>query len=166
MILYPRIVSAYQRQKMTDYRALMRRMALSVVCGVVILSVLAALGIGPLLYLVDKEIYTNHLPIFWIMLGTVTLLTLSHIPHYALYVRRYDRAIVGSTVLALVVAVTGNALWVPGLGVRGAAWATFGAMVALCIMKYACLLRVRGRSRRGESKEVQRDAVASGQTST
>ena len=166
MILYPRIVSAYQRQKMTDYRALMRRMALSVVCGVVILSVLAALGIGPLLYLVDKEIYTNHLPIFWIMLGTVTLLTLSHIPHYALYVRRYDRAIVGSTVLALVVAVTGNALWVPGLGVRGAAWATFGAMVALCIMKYACLLRVRGRSRRGESKEVQRDAVASGQAST
>ncbi|MDH4158510.1 MAG: hypothetical protein OEW00_14670 [candidate division Zixibacteria bacterium] len=166
MILYPRIVSAYQKQKMSDYRVLMRRMALGVTGGVVILSVLAALGIGPLLYLVDKEIYSNHMSIFWIMLGTVTLLTLSHIPHYALYVRRYDRAIIGSTVLSLVVAVTANALWVPGLGVRGAAWATFAAMVTLCLAKYACLWRVRGRGGMSEDDEVQRGAVATGQAST
>ena len=88
------------------------------------------------------------------MLGTVTLLTISYIPHYALYVRKADRMIIGTTVSALVIALAANLLLVPGYGVRGAAWATLGSMGTLCLMKFVALGRIV-RSERQHAKYLQ-----------
>jgi O-antigen/teichoic acid export membrane protein len=161
MILYPKIISAYQRNHDREYGVLMRKLSLGVVAGVAVLSAVAAAGIRPALYLVGKEAFASRLPIFWIMLGAVALLTLSYIPHYGLYVRRKDKTIIGTAIAALVVALAVNAALVPAYGVSGAAWATFSGMATLCVLKFGCLRVVRWKAG-GSTAASAGDVGASG----
>jgi len=143
MILYPKIVEAFQKRRFDRYSALMQKLSFGVIGGSVTLSVLAAVGIKVALRLVNRDVYAAHSDVFWIMLASVTVLTSSYIPHYALYVRRKDRMIIGSTSLALIVGLAANAFLVPAYGTQGAALSTLTAMVTLLIVKTACFLRVR-----------------------
>lgn len=135
MILYPKIVSAYQQGKLGEYRLLMRKLSLGVTGAVVVLVCAIAAAIKPILAVVGKPIYTEHLTIFWIMLGSVVLLTCSYIPHLALYARHRDKEIIASTVVAFGVALVANGLLVPRYGLNGAAFATLAAMGTMVIIK-------------------------------
>ena len=155
MILYPKIVEAYQNDRLGRYSSLMRKMSFGIVGGSVTLSVAAVLGIRLALKLVNKEIYAAHIDIFWIMLISVALLTASYIPHYALYVRRKDKMIIGATCTALGVGLAANALLVPGYGVQGAVWSTLTAMAALIVVKSVCLLRIKSQERQETDYSTQ-----------
>lgn len=143
MILYPRIVEAFQDRKFDRYSDLMKRLSIGVIGGSLVLCVAAGVGIHLALKMVNREVYAAHIDVFWIMLISITLLTTSYIPHYALYVRRKDKLIIMSTGSALGVGIAANAIFVPRFGIQGAAWSTLAAMVALIVLKTACLLRVR-----------------------
>jgi O-antigen/teichoic acid export membrane protein len=79
------------------------------------------------------------------MLGTVSLLTLSYIPHYALFVRHLDKTIIWGTFAALAVAIIANSLLVPTYGLNGAAFATLSSMATLVIIKGAAAIINRGK---------------------
>ena len=159
MILYPRIVESYQQGMTEAYNKNMRLLTIGIIGGVVILSGVAAIGIRPALLLVDKELISQYRAIFWIMLGTVSALMLSYIPHYALYVRKCDRAIVVSTVIALGLALAANTVLVPDYGISGAAWATFSAMILLGFIKLGWLLAIRRRDGQGLNGKNRRNIV-------
>jgi O-antigen/teichoic acid export membrane protein len=145
MILYPRIVEAYEKNRFDQYKSLMNKMAIGIVGGLVILPPLAAVLITPVLDLVGKQIYAEQSSIFIIMLGTVSLLTLSYIPHYALFVRHLDKTIIWGTFAALAVAIIANSLLVPTYGLNGAAFATLSSMATLVIIKGAAAIINRGK---------------------
>lgn len=147
MILYPRIIEAYQHDRFDEYRALMRKMGLGIAGGVVLLTALALLLIDPVLHLVGKQVYSEQGGVFVIMLASVAMLTFSYIPHYSLFVRKCDKSIIVSTVVALIVAVILNSLLVPRYGLFGAAYATLGAMIILLLLKTIAALNSTGGGR-------------------
>lgn len=135
MILYPRIISSYQKGQLGEYRALMKTMGMGIIGGVVVLIILAALLIEPVLELVGKQVFIESLDIFWLMLITVLLLCVSYIPHYSLFVRKNDKAIIISSVAAVIVGLIVNFVLVPTYGLRGAALASLSAMLTICLIK-------------------------------
>ncbi|MEW6049511.1 MAG: polysaccharide biosynthesis C-terminal domain-containing protein [Candidatus Zixiibacteriota bacterium] len=143
MIMYPRIVAAYQSGKTREYRDLMRKLAVRIAAAVVVLTIAAATLIHPVLSLVGKEVYAVNLSIFWIMLASTGLFALADIPHYALYVRGRDKALVLSTLGAFAVGLMANVFLVPDFGLAGAATATCCAMATLVTAKGALLLHYR-----------------------
>lgn len=145
MILYPKIIEAFQKNDYEQYCALMRRMTIGVLVGLAILAPIAAILVKPVLVLVGKEVYAEHSDIFYIMLGTVAFLTVSYLPHYALFVRHRDRAIILSTMMALIIAGIGNFLLVPKYEIRGAAFATLGAMASMVIFKLILAVKYSGQ---------------------
>ncbi|MCK4460424.1 MAG: polysaccharide biosynthesis C-terminal domain-containing protein, partial [candidate division Zixibacteria bacterium] len=135
MLLYPRIISAYQQGRLDEYRVLMKKMSWGIIGGVVVLTLGAAALITPVLKLVGKQIYTDHLEIFWIMLASVVLLVIAYIPHYSLFVRKHDKAIVLSAVSALIVGLIANSVLVPRYGLMGAAISSLCSMTILAAVK-------------------------------
>lgn len=135
MILYPRIVSSYQKGQFVEYRALMKKMGTGIIGGAVVLSILAALLIEPVLSLVGKQVFVDYLDVFWIMLVAVMLLCVSYIPHYSLFVRNRDKAIVVSSLAAVVIGLLANAALVPEYGLKGAAISSVCAMTTILVVK-------------------------------
>lgn len=141
MLLHPRIISAYQKGHNNEYNRLMKRMSWGIFGGVLVLALGAALLITPVLKLVGKQIYTEYLGIFWIMLVSVTVLVAAYIPHYSLFVRKHDIDIVVSAVSALAVGLIANSLLVPIYGLKGAAISTLCSMTTLALVKFSCAWR-------------------------
>ncbi|MFQ6009257.1 MAG: lipopolysaccharide biosynthesis protein [Candidatus Zixiibacteriota bacterium] len=157
MILYPKIVAAHQQGRLAEYRHLMRKLGLGVTGALVVLVGAVVAAIKPILAVVGKPIYADHLTIFWIMLGSTVLLTCSDIPHYALYAKHRDREIIASTIAAFVVAIVANGLLVPRYGLHGAAFATMTAFAALGCLKTVFLIKGENYSQQMVVLE-QRDA--------
>jgi O-antigen/teichoic acid export membrane protein len=161
-ILYPRLIESYQKSKLDDYAFNMRRLIIGTLIAIVILGSGVVLFIHPVLGLVRKVLYEEHVGVLYIMLATASLLCLSYIPHYALFVRMQDRTIIRSTVAALVVALFANIMLVPAYGVKGAATATLSGVTAMAIIKPIAALRVRRFERRRQIGD--RMTVMSGET--
>ncbi len=141
MILYPQVIAAYQQGDFSAYRRLMRKMALGIGGGLIILTTLALVLIKPVLHVIHQPLYEEHFSVFFIILVSVGLTTLSYLPHYALYVKRRDMAIIAATVTGLVVALIANALLVPRYGLPGAAIATAGAVAVMVLIKTIAVLK-------------------------
>ncbi|MDD4050944.1 MAG: polysaccharide biosynthesis C-terminal domain-containing protein [candidate division Zixibacteria bacterium] len=141
MILYPQIIAAYQRSDFPLYRRLMKKMALGTVGSLVILTALALILIKPVLHLIDRPLYAEHMSVFYIILFSVGLMTLSYLPHYALYAKRRDSAIIAATVTGLGFALAANAVLVPRFGLPGAAAATAGAIAVMALIKTGTALK-------------------------
>lgn len=140
MVLYPPVIAAYQRGEFPRYRQLMRKMTFGVAGGLIVLTTLALILIKPVLHLIDQPTYEQHFSVFFIILISVGLTTLSYLPHYALYVKHRDLAIIAATVTGLIVALIANAVLVPRYGLPGAAAATAGAVAVMALFKTAAVL--------------------------
>jgi len=133
---------------LSEYRALMKRMAIGIISAVVVLSALALVLIGTVLQIVGKQIYADNRSIFGVLLVTVSLLAISYIPHYSLFVKKRDRAIILGTVAAFIVSLAANSFLVPEYGLEGAAYATMIAMASMVVIKSAAALK----SNRGQCR--------------
>lgn len=134
-LLYPRIVAAFQQGQTEEYRRLMRRLTTGIILLVSLLFAVAAVSIYPILGLLQKPIYTAYLPAYWVLLTAMAIMAFGMIPHYALYVRRLDKAIVNSTVVGFGVALVSNMLLVPTYGILGAAVSTLAGMLTITALK-------------------------------
>jgi|WetSurMetagenome_2_1015567.scaffolds.fasta_scaffold195526_1 O-antigen/teichoic acid export membrane protein len=163
MILYPAILSAFQRGEHRKYKYLMKKLTLAITAGSIILSIILILGIYPILSLTNKAIYRDNLSVFWIVLAGAVVFSLSNIPHYALYARRSDRAIVRSTFIAFAVSLVANTLLVPKYGLHGAAFATLLAMTALLLCKVITLKIDRSSDRESVTQIAELTRVGTGE---
>jgi len=146
-ILYPKIVSAYQDGRMEEYRVHMRKMGFGAVGGALLLSACAAIGIAPILHIVNKPIYGDYLPVFWIMLASITTMVIGSIPYYGLFVRRGDRYILTSTIIAVAVTLSLNFILVPVYGIRGAAFSSLSGFIILVSLQFRFLNLKKAKAR-------------------
>jgi O-antigen/teichoic acid export membrane protein len=132
-ILYPKIVESFSSKKYLEYRSYMRKMTIQSLIGVAILSACAVAGISLVLLLLDKPEYNEHKFVFIILLTAVAFNIFSQIPHYGLYVRNKDKAIMQCTLLSFLIAFVSNLIATPLLGIFGAAISlAFSMFVMLC----------------------------------
>jgi O-antigen/teichoic acid export membrane protein len=134
-VLFPRLISSYQMRAVEDYQRNRRSLVRGVVGLSVVLAAAALFLIRPVLSLLDRPEYAAEADVFNIMVASVVALCLSYVPHYALFVRRRDGAIISVGIVAMVVAIAGNGLLVPRMGLTGAALATLAAMSLLLVSK-------------------------------
>jgi len=141
MILYPKIIESFQKGRFDTYHALMKKMSIGIIGGIVLLSTIAALLIKPLLVILDRQEYTQYSNIFYLLLIAVAFMTASFIPHYVLFVRKKDKAIVGSSIAALCIAAISNFILVPVYGLEGAAFAAIASMATMFLAKLMMALK-------------------------
>lgn len=144
VILYPKIIAAYQQGHFDEFRALVRRMAVGSTVAVIALAGIAAVAIYPVVSLLHKPIYGEHLVTYWVILGSAVAAILGLTPHYVLYARHQDRAIVLSGIIAFVIAIAANFLLVPRYKELGSATATLIAMASLGIFRLAMMAKEAG----------------------
>lgn len=157
MILYPKIIEAFQKGMHEKYRALMKKMSFGIIGGIIALSVVAAVLINPLLMFLNRTEYTEYSYIFYILLLAVAFMTVSYIPHYALFVRKKDKAIVGSSIAALVVSTIANFILVPLYGLSGAAYAAVMSMGTMFLGKL--IMAARQKEARPQKMEQAEQPV-------
>lgn len=94
--LYPSAVRAYRDNDRQRYQDIMREMIIN--AGV--LSALLALSVGLISPLVldwtGREIYVENIWILWVLIAGSVMFIMSMVPHYAMYAKSLDKAIVGS----------------------------------------------------------------------
>jgi len=142
MILYPKIVYAYQQGDLVEYKMLMSKMSKNSIIVGIVLSIFAGIFILPLLMIIKKSIYLEYVSTYWVLLLAIFANILSQIPHYALFVRNKDKAILVSAVLALIVSISVNYKLVPLYGVLGASISNFVSMTSILIIKVLFLISI------------------------
>jgi len=143
MILHPKLIYAFQHKEYDKYRAIMKKFTLGIFGGLSILVFFALILIKPVLGIIGKQIYAENINIFYLMLVNVSFMVLAYIPHYGLFVRKHDKSIIFSNILAFVVAFCANLILVPAYGLTGAAVATMIAMVTMAVMKGLLVLTLK-----------------------
>ena len=146
-VLYPRLVESYQKGAMSDYRSHMKRLVLGICATTVAGGIGVAVLIQPVLKLVGRDVYREYLDVGWILLAGMILLSLSYIPHLALYVRRLDRKILAAGLITLVGALAAHILLIPRFGPIGAAWGSLAAAGILLGVKSVFAIRRRAGER-------------------
>lgn len=153
LILYPKIISAYQQGRFDEYRILMRKMGVGSICGAVILAGLASISIFPVLSLVKRPIYSDYLSTYWILLVSTVVAIATTLPNYGLYVRKKDKLILSGILLSMTVALVGNYLLIPKYGIKGAALSNLCAALTLFTI-YSLFLKF------SELPDLEKDKVA------
>ncbi|UTE77503.1 polysaccharide biosynthesis C-terminal domain-containing protein [Rossellomorea sp. KS-H15a] len=141
-ILYPKLISSFKKGNMNEYKKIFSRMVKYTILGLVPILFILSIGIFPLLNFIDKEVYTNYILVFFILIFAVTFNILSQIPHYGLYSRGNDKEILISTLASAIVAVILNLLLIPRYELYGAAISSAVSMLLLAIFKLIILKRV------------------------
>lgn len=137
--LYPRVVAAYRNGDLHSFARSMRHLLSHTMVATAAILVLAAVGIRPIIVLIDRPIYLTNLNLFWVMLMAAALFALGMVAHYGLYAIGGDRIIVRSHVAGFVtfLAVSGAmaSKRITGVGVGLAA-----GFLVICLLKWWCYL--------------------------
>lgn len=135
-LIYPKMVSAYQKWDHDTFAALFKKLTWGVIAGTITLCLIISAAIPFVLRVLDRPHVAEYQPVLWLLLIGNGLLTLSHIPHYSLYAQGKDRSVVYSTVIACLFSVGLNCLLVPIYGLYGAALGTGIGSGSLLVCKY------------------------------
>ncbi|MFT4848987.1 MAG: O-antigen/teichoic acid export membrane protein [Parvicella sp.] len=101
--LYPKLIGFYKNSDFVNFKKTYREFKWSIIV-VSILCTLVFVYLMPfLLTWINKEAYTENIMVFWLCLIAVFLLMLSYIPHYCLYAFGFDKKIITSHALSVVV---------------------------------------------------------------
>ncbi|MEA2553946.1 MAG: hypothetical protein QOJ65_2122 [Fimbriimonadaceae bacterium] len=131
-ILLPALIGSAAAKDRVAYEATMRKMSRGV-WGLVGITVLLSVAIAPLVLMIVRKspIYGEYLPAFGILLAAAAVVTLSFIPHNALYAHHRDRDIAKWSVVAMVIGLICYAALTPPLGIYGVC---FGGLVASVVL--------------------------------
>lgn len=103
VFLYPRVVRAYKENNAQAFKCGMLALFKQTTIVTLLLCVLASLLIHPVLSWLQKEIYSQHVGILYILLAAIFIFSISMVPHYAIYAMSKDRYIIISHILTFFV---------------------------------------------------------------
>jgi O-antigen/teichoic acid export membrane protein len=153
VFLYPKIVSAYKEGDAVAFKSGMLSLLKQTVIITLLLCIAASILIHPVLDWLQKEVYTQHVGVLYVMLAAMFIYSLSMVPHYGIYAMSKDKYIVGAHILTLcaflVVAAALASTW-PIYAVPVALAIAFSFM-ALCKTSAYVFLRVRLARRLSDS---------------
>ncbi|UIR30975.1 oligosaccharide flippase family protein [Priestia flexa] len=140
-ILGPKTIKSFQNEEFEIYKKHMSKMIIGVTASTILISLILALGILPIISIIDKPIYAEYLNAYWILIVAYAFSVLSLLPHQALYVRYKDRVIILCSILSLVVALVLNIVLTPKYGLMGASMSTLSSFVFLFLLKLTFALK-------------------------
>ncbi|MCE8040700.1 hypothetical protein HOP60_00845 [Halomonas daqingensis] len=126
VFLYPRIVSAYKKNNLAEFKHSMSALLKQTVTVTLLLCLSAAMLIHPVLGWLQNEIYYQYINLLYALLAAIFVFSIGMIPHYGIYAMSKDKYIVASHLLALftfLVAVAGLRVVTP----------VYAVPLALCI---------------------------------
>jgi O-antigen/teichoic acid export membrane protein len=139
MVLYPSVVRAFQAGEMGEYRRLMRKLAGGTLVGSLAFIAVGSVAILPVLHMIGKPLYWEHLDAYWILLVSAGAVCIGSVPHFGLYARRQDRTLMLCALASFGLGLALNFLLVPQWGIKGAAVSTCSAFISLALFKTLAL---------------------------
>lgn len=125
--IYPPMLSAYQKGRLSDYRKLYTTLGRRVTVATLSIGGVAAIGIFGLLPFLRKPEFVSYLSVYWMLLFANAINLLGVIPFYDLYARGADKRILYSALASLAVSIGAYMAFIPVYGIGGAA---LGFMIA------------------------------------
>lgn len=95
---YPSMIKAANEKQYCLMRKYMKKMLVQVVCFAIFFLIVAHFAIEHVLLLINKDIYSEYSSLFYLFFVAIFFQALSYIPHYGLYAKNKDRAIILSGV--------------------------------------------------------------------
>jgi O-antigen/teichoic acid export membrane protein len=135
------LLSAWKNNDMAEFHKESMRMLKETLAFVGLLAGLAVLLINPFMHLINKPMYLQHQSIFYVLLLAVSCRCIADVPLYRLYAQHRDRALLLINLLAFVMLVIGNALFVPIFGLLGAAISSVAASAVLLL--YSSIIMIQ-----------------------
>lgn len=131
--LYPRVVAAAKENDEQKFKKNMMELAVTLVLASVAMAIFALLISPYVLSWIGKEVYVDNLYLLqWLLLGVV-IYAASMAPHIGLYAKHYDRTILYSQVVGLLVFSVGCLVGVPMFG-------AIAVVLAMCLSFFVILV--------------------------
>ena len=92
--------------------------------------------------IIGKQSFYEHITVFYILLGSTLAMNLSFVPHYCLFARKEDKAMVYTTIAGAACSLTLNALLIGTFGLQGAAVATCTSFILIWALKTLYLNKI------------------------
>jgi len=145
----PGLVRAGRRGEGDALRRHVRRFAVLMVPGAVLLGLAAAWAVGPLLAWLDRPDYAAELTAYRVLVAGAVVTAVGEVPFLALYALGRDRSVAVTAVLALLLDLAALALLTPRFGLVGAALATLTTRTALLVVRGVLVKRALAASAGG-----------------
>jgi O-antigen/teichoic acid export membrane protein len=130
-ILQPKIIKFYQQNHVAEYNRILKKMKMQVYFGTSLLGVVASLSIFIILSFIDQSLYWENLIYFYPILLASMLNVFSQVFYLELYIKKFDKEIIVSSILTLVFAALIAMILIPKYGLGGASFTTLLAMIFL-----------------------------------
>ncbi|WP_286714667.1 oligosaccharide flippase family protein [Marinobacter sp. tcs-11] len=129
--LYPAMIAAHANNNAAEFRKKYHQLAWQTVVLTALFSVCAWLAAMPLLQWLDKPLYLERIDLFaWLLLST-GLFVVGMIPHYGLYARGQDKALIVAHIAGFLVFLASTAALAP---IAGELAVPFGLISAFAFM--------------------------------
>jgi O-antigen/teichoic acid export membrane protein len=139
LVYIPKMLTAKASGDIDEIKRQSFSLASATVVAIALLVITALFAIEPVLRFVEHEKYVSHIAIFYILTCSVIFRALADVPSAILYVFKKDKSILVANLGAFGAACVGNTLFVPLMGLAGAAVAaTLTALVLFIITVVSC----------------------------
>lgn len=143
VFLYPKIISSFKEKDAKGFNKCMMSLFRQTLVVTLVLSLSAAVLIHPVLSLLQKDIYSLHVGILYILLVGILFFSMSMVPHYGLYAMSMDRHIVISHVIAFISFLIFAVLFTQLLPVYGVPLALCCAFAIMLVHKSTAYIRLK-----------------------
>lgn len=140
--LYPKVVAAAKENDERKFKKNMKELTVTLVLATVAMAVFALLFSPFVLGWIGKEVYLDNFYILRWLLLAVIVYAASMVPHVGLYAKHYDKAILYSQVLGLLVFFIGCFIGIPMFGAIAVVWAMCVSFLVILVWKVAVYLKV------------------------
>ncbi|WP_444677803.1 lipopolysaccharide biosynthesis protein [Halomonas sp. E19] len=103
VFLYPRIVSAFKEGNALAFKKGMSLLSKQTFIVTIFLCLMAIIIIHPVLSWLERDIYSQHVELLYLLLAAIFIFAISMVPHYGVYAMSKDKYIIGSHLLTLIV---------------------------------------------------------------
>ena len=131
--IYPELISAHHNKDAHVFRLKVRALLWQTLTLSAAFAIVALLVIDPLLFWLDKPLYTEHKNLFPWTLLIMLIYSMGMIPHYALYAQGLDRPIIHSHIASLLI-------FIPATWLMSQYWPLQAVPAGLCIAFLSILL--------------------------
>lgn len=142
-ILYPKIIKTYQQGNLTEYKLLMNKMFVRSLLSGSICILLSYLLIHPVLIIINKPIFFQHIETYWLLLIATFLIITSQCSHYELFVKEKHKEILFCTAIGSILTILADIALVPYFGLNGAAVGLILGNMGITFLKYWFCLKYR-----------------------
>lgn len=101
--LMPRLVTAYHNGDEQEYQRILRELTWSLLGLTVVMALVAAAAAPWVLEWTERDIYTDHLPLLWVLLGAAVAYAAGLVPQSGLYAMRKDKSILIANISSLII---------------------------------------------------------------